>query len=89
MKQGTVKLLGAAALGAAFAATAAGTASAAGAASAAGPVTSAATGALQSVTHAAPTSDDGKGPKAEGNLLGGLPADGVTDAVGGSLPIGG
>ncbi|POX36608.1 hypothetical protein C3486_32635 [Streptomyces sp. Ru73] len=84
MKQGTVKIIGAAALGAAFAATAAGTASAA------EPVTGAASGALHSVTgQVAPASDGGGQTNAKGNLLGGLPAGGVTDAVGGGLPLGG
>ncbi|MBZ4014564.1 hypothetical protein [Streptomyces purpurogeneiscleroticus] len=89
MKQGTVKIIGAAALGAAIAATAAGTASAA---SVTEPVTGAASGPLQSLTgQAAPSSDDsGKSTtNAKGNLLGGLPAGGVTKAVGGGLPLGG
>ncbi|MEU6116148.1 hypothetical protein ABZ840_16660 [Streptomyces sp. NPDC047117] len=87
MKQGTVKIIGAAALGAAIAATAAGTASAA---TAAEPVTGAASGALQSVTgKAAPASDEGGQTNAKGNLLGGLPTGGVTKAVGGGLPLGG
>ncbi|MER7395975.1 hypothetical protein ABT381_10710 [Streptomyces sp. NPDC000151] len=90
MKQGTVKIIGAAALGAAFAATAAGTASAA---SPAEPVTGAASGPLQGLTgQVAPSSDDG-GTKsttnAKGNLLGGLPAGGVTKGLGGGLPLGG
>ncbi|WP_030625219.1 hypothetical protein [Streptomyces sclerotialus] len=84
MKQGTVKIIGAAALGAAIAATAAGTATAAPAGE---PVTGATSGALQSVTgKAAPSPDEGGAQvNSKDNLLGGLPAGGLTN----SLPLGG
>lgn len=98
MKQGTIKTLGAAALGAAIAVTAAGAAGAA-------PVTSAAdaggllkslsakdatkvlSGATKSVSGAKPAGNDVKtNLTSKGNkLLGGLPAGGVTKA----LPLGG
>ncbi|MFD7666203.1 hypothetical protein [Streptomyces sp. NPDC059788] len=93
MKQGTVKTLGAAALGVAFAASAAGTASAAATADVPGSVPGNVSGALQSLpveqTTKGITGDHG-GPEHnlkannKGNLLGGLPAGGITKA----LPIG-
>ncbi|MER6306469.1 hypothetical protein [Streptomyces sp. NPDC001657] len=96
MKQGTIKTLGAAALGAAIAVTAAGVASAvpvAGAADTAGGLLHSATdtvsGATKNVnggTHAKPGNHDIKTHlNSKGNkLLGGLP----TGAVGKALPLG-
>ncbi|UZJ29873.1 hypothetical protein [Streptomyces endophytica] len=95
MKQGTIKTLGVAALGAAFAVTAAGAASAApaGAADAAGGLlhratdtVSGATKSVNSGTNAKPGNNDIKTPlNSKGNkLLGGLP----TGAVSKALPLG-
>ncbi|MFI9047722.1 hypothetical protein [Streptomyces sp. NPDC053427] len=94
MKQGTIKTLGAAALGAAFAVAAAGTASAApsvNAADAAGllnklPVKQA-TETVSGATHAVkPADGDIKNPiKTSGNMVGGLPLSTVT-GVAGKLP---
>ncbi|MFJ9415852.1 hypothetical protein ACIRPT_16980 [Streptomyces sp. NPDC101227] len=91
MKQGTIKTLGAAALGAAFAVAAAGTASAApsvNAADAAGllnklpvkQVTETASGATHGVK---PAGNDINNPiKTQGNSLGGLPIRTVTGIAG-------
>ncbi|OKI09843.1 hypothetical protein A6A06_04200 [Streptomyces sp. CB02923] len=89
MKQGTIRTLGVAALGVAFAASAAGTASATATADTV-PVDVA--GTLQSLPDTATaegaTGDHGASPSLKannkGNLLGGLPAGGLTKA----LPIG-
>lgn len=93
MKTGTIKTLGAAALGVAFAAAAAGTASAAPATSALPglPATDGATSAVSNLTKAAPdqvsrTEDALKG--APGTLKGALPNQGVQGSSGliGGLP---
>ncbi|MFH8348010.1 hypothetical protein [Streptomyces sp. NPDC018045] len=91
MKQGTIRTLGAAALGVAFAATAAGTASAAEVSGSNVPGDVAE--ALQSSLPGAETAKGGTGDHGpehalktnnKGNLLGGLPAGGITKA----LPLG-
>ncbi|GCD43448.1 hypothetical protein [Streptomyces paromomycinus] len=87
MKQGTIRTLGAAALGVAFAAAAAGTASAA---SAVDNVPGDVAGTLQGLqveeTAKGVTGDQGGDHKLKannkGNLLGGLPAGGLTKALG-------
>lgn len=77
MKHGTMKTLGVTALGAAFAATGASAASAT-------EVTDTVSSAAEQ-TLSAPRGDGG-GPQ---ELIGGLPTETVTDAVGGGLPTGG